>query len=430
MTQKATTSFTFLRAAVALASGIILVALVLDLLLLGMADEQPADTFNAEFALIETLLAGSPDIQAAFEAQQTALADALGMPVTLHTRDDFAGLQANPGSDIITLYDSSDLPIHYKPIPDTRWLLAIGPVPDPQPRGLNPRLLSLLYYGLVGLLILLWIRPFVRDLDRLRSAALKFGANDFSARVEVPPDSRILPVARSFNAMAERIEYLVSSHRELTNAVSHELRTPLARFKFSMEILARTEDAAKKEEYLRHMKQDVEELEGLIDEMLSYARLNEQNLQIHPINMDLRPWLEALVSAYENEPVAVHLVFSPESSEPLTTTFDPALMSRALNNILRNCMRYAESQIEIRVSQHNGVTDIYIQDDGKGIAPDKLATIFEPFTRGDTSRDRQSGGYGLGLAIAARIVQRHHGFIEASNVPPQGALFSLRWPAP
>ena len=226
MSQKTTTGYTFLRAAIMLAGGIIQVALVLDLPLVGMTDEPAADTFSAEFALIETLLDGASDIQATFEARQGALSEAVGVPVSLHTRDEFAGLQANPGSDIITLYESSELPIHYKPIAGTRWLPAIGPVPEPRQQGLNPRLVSWLYYGLVGLLILFWIRPIVRDLDRLRGAALKFGDNDFSARVEVPLDSRILPLARAFNAMAERIEYLVSSHRELTNAVSHELRPP------------------------------------------------------------------------------------------------------------------------------------------------------------------------------------------------------------
>jgi hypothetical protein len=210
ISQKTTTGYTFLRAAIMLAGGIIQVALVLDLPLVGRTDEPAADTFSAEFALIETLLDRASDIQATFEARQGAVSEDVGVPVSLHTREEFAGLQTNPGSDIIALYDSSELPIHYKPIAGTRWLLTIGPVPEPRQQGLNPRLVSWLYYGLVGLLIPFWIRPFVRDQDRLRGAVLKFGDNDFSARVEVPPDSRILPLARAFNAMSERIEYLVS----------------------------------------------------------------------------------------------------------------------------------------------------------------------------------------------------------------------------
>ena len=426
-------SYYFIRAAAALAGGIILVALLLDLLLLALGGGNQVDVNNyrAEFALIDTVLAGNDPVEE-FLDRQVEITAALGVPVNLYNRNEFAGLDADNAAlsngDIITLYDNAGQAIHYKLLPGTDRLLAIGPVPQPDLDGPSPRLVSWIYYLLVGLLILLWIRPFYRDLDRLRSAALQFGDNDFSARVDVPPDSRILPVARSFNAMAERIEYLVSSHRELTNAVSHELRTPLARFKFSMEILARTESADKKEAYLRNMKQDVEELEKLIDEMLSYAKLNEQNLLMELVDMDLRLWLEELVEAYDGEKIDVNLAFQPETQTAFTATLNPALMARAINNIIRNCLRYAESTIGIRVSQQDNMTEIRIQDDGKGIAPDKIATLFEPFTRGDTSRDRASGGYGLGLAIAARIVQRHGGSISASNRQPNGACFILRWP--
>jgi signal transduction histidine kinase len=418
-----------------LAGGIILVALLLDLLLLYLGDstDSSRDNYQSEFALIESLMLGEEDVPAAFAVSQADIAAALDVPVNLYNRNEFAGLEAENAAlaagAIITLYDDNDQAIHYKLLAETDRLLAIGPVPEPESTRPSPRLVSWSYYLLVGLLILLWIRPFYRDLDRLRSAALQFGDNDFSARVDVAPDSRILPVARSFNAMAERIEYLVSSHRDLTNAVSHELRTPLARFKFSMEILARTQDAAKKEEYLRNMKQDVEELERLIDEMLSYAKLNEQNLLMELVEMDIRPWLQELVAAYDGEPVRVSLAFQPETPNTITATLNPALMARAINNILRNCLRYADALITVNVSQQDGITEITIQDDGKGIAADKLAAIFEPFTRGDTSRDRQSGGYGLGLAIAARIVQRHHGSIEAGNTSPHGAKFVLKWNA-
>lgn len=428
-------SYFFLRAAALLVAGIILVALLLDFLLLKFtgAPDSAGENYRAGFALIEVLLdEEDADPEAAFESKQESLETALGIPVTLHRRDEFSGLdeerEALDGGKIITLYDADDRSIYYKALDGTGSILAIGPVPARETSGFDPQLVTWAYYLLIGLLILLWIRPFYRDLDRLRSAALRFGDNDFSARVQVPPDSRILPVAQSFNAMAERLEYLVSSHRELTNAVSHELRTPLARFKFSMEILARTIDPQKKAEYLANMKQDVEELEGLIDEMLNYAKLNEQNLLLELVDINLRSWLEELVDAYADEAIALNLTFQPEDGEEFRATLNPDLMARALNNILRNCLRYARSRIDIAVTQQEEITEIRIQDDGGGIPQDKLSTIFEPFSRGDTSRDRESGGYGLGLAIAARIVQRHHGSLSASNVEPAGACFLLRWP--
>lgn len=427
-------SYFFLRAAAVLVAGIVLVALLLDLLLLQFTgtNDMPGADYRAEFALIEALLAESGGTAAAFAEKQPGIEAALGTPVSLHRPEEFAGLgeelAALAAGDIVTLYDAGDNALHYKRLAGGD-LLAIGPVPAPPAGGVNPRLVSAAYYLLIGLLVLLWIRPFYLDLDRLRAAALKFGANDFSARVQVGQESRILPVARAFNAMAERIEYLVSSHRELTNAVSHELRTPLARFRFSMEILARTADAKKKEDYLAAMKRDVEELEGLIDEMLNYAKLNEQNLLLELVEMDVKPWLQELVDAYKDEPVRITLAVTPAGQQAFRATFNPQLMARAVNNILRNCLRYADSRITVTLSQANDVTEIRIEDDGKGIAEDKLPTLFDPFTRGDTSRDRQSGGYGLGLAIAARIVQRHNGTIAASNRKPHGACFTLAWPA-
>lgn len=429
--------YSFFRAAALLIGGIIGVALLLDVLLLQLGGDGDTgdDDMQPLFALValqlEAGLADGGDLPVEFNARRRDLENALGMPVELLQRSDFAGLDDDLTSlaagAIITLFDSDDRPIYYQRLPGSGYVLAIGPDPVARETPLRPRLVTVFYYLLVGLLVLFWVRPFYRDLDRLRHAALQFGSNDFSARVHVADSSRILPVAQSFNAMAERIEYLVSSHQELTNAVSHELRTPLARFKFSLEILARAEDPAKKEEYLAHMKQDVEELEKLIDEMLSYAKLSEQNLLLELVDMDAARWLEDLVAAYPNDNPAVALRFHNAAGGPCRATFNPDLMARAVTNILRNCLRYAESAIDIGIDQDRGRTTITISDDGKGIEPGKLATLFEPFTRGDTSRDRESGGYGLGLAIAARIVERHQGRIEAGNTAPHGARFTISW---
>ncbi len=102
-------------------------------------------------------------------------------------------------------------------------------------------------------------------------------------------------------------------------------------------------------------------------------------------------------------------------------------MARALHNIIRNGLRYAQSTIEIQVKCTTEVI-ITICDDGPGIPPALLGRIFEPFSRVESSRDKDSGGYGLGLAIAERILQRHQGRITAENCKPHGACFTLQWP--
>jgi signal transduction histidine kinase len=302
-------------------------------------------------------------------------------------------------------------------------------LPDGQQADYFETLVISAYYVLVAIILLLWIRPFYRDLSQLRRASAEFGKEDFSTRVQLSDKSSILPVAQSFNAMAERIEYLVSAHRELSNAVSHELRTPLARFKFTMEILARSQDAEKRQQYLDNMKSDVTELEQLIDEMLSYARLSEQNLLMNLVEVDLRHWLQQELTTYAGETIRVACSFSIQpSTADYRSALNPELMARALHNIIRNGLRYARSVINVHAQLNEDSITIRICDDGPGIPPAMHAKIFEPFSRLETSRDKASGGYGLGLAIAARILQRHQGRISVANCEPSGTCFILSWP--
>jgi signal transduction histidine kinase len=427
-----TSSFTFFRAYVAIVVGIVLVALLLTLLFNSTNEDNQEAVLAAQytpvFRLLQRELANiaPEDIggQLAF-----SMAD-IGIPVSVVELDAFAGAdELESSSDTIhVFYDNDDAPMLYQRIPGTRLLLAVGPLPRDGQSGWLDVLVTSAYYALVALILLLWIRPFYRDLSHLRSAAAEFGKEDFSTRVQLDAKSNIFPVAQSFNAMADRIEYLVSAHRELTNAVSHELRTPLARFKFSLEILARSTDAEKRQQYLDNMKADVVELEQLIDEMLSYARLSEQNLLMKLVDVDLRQWLQQELTTYANAAVSVTCSFAVQpSNADYRCTFNPELMARALHNIVRNGLRYARSMISVHAQLNGETVTIRICDDGPGIPPDMHEKIFEPFSRLETSRDKASGGYGLGLAIAARILQRHQGRVSVANCEPNGTCFTLAW---
>lgn len=430
----ASPSFTFFRAYTAIVLGIVFVALLLDQLLLSFAGNDQESELAAQYTPVFRLLQRElvtlpPD---AIAGHITFSMGDIGLPVSVVSLDDFAGADefAREKSDTIHVFYASDgAPMLYQRIPDTRLLLALGPLPQPAQGGWRDVGIISAYYALVALILFLWIRPFYRDLSLLRAAAAEFGKEDFSTRVELREKSNILPVAQSFNAMADRIEYLVSAHRELTHAVSHELRTPLARFKFSLEILARSTDAEKRQQYLDNMKSDVAELEQLIDEMLSYARLSEQNLLMKLVDMDLRHWLQQELTAYANERIHVTCSFSVQpSASDYRSTFNPELMARALHNIIRNGLRYARSTINVHAQLNESSVTIRICDDGPGIPPAMHAKIFEPFSRLETSRDKASGGYGLGLAIAARILQRHQGRISVANCEPNGTCFLLAWP--
>lgn len=441
-----TSSLYFLRSYVALAAAILVIALALDGVIAWLIPEAPssqAAAYAPTFALIESRLQAVTDqpsdgqgesLTRAFAATQDELQTAIDLPLALIDVADFTGqdsfLQTLVTGEIVSLYDSADREILYHQIADSSFILALGPLPAVSSAGGSIETFVIVsYYVLVAIILFLWVRPFYRDLGSLRHAASRFGRDDFATRVKVADGSSILPVAESFNRMAERIQYLVTAHHDLTNAVAHELRTPLARFKFSMEILNNTNDVDKKAAYLASMKTDVQELEELIDEMLTYAQLSEENLQLSRTSLAVDLWLQQQVAQYPASPIPIECRFQPLlGDDNSNATFNPDMLARALHNIIRNCLRYAGSVITVTGTIAGGRVTLRVADDGPGIPDDKHAAVLEPFARLDTSRDRKSGGYGLGLAIAQRILQRHGGSIHVENNTPHGAVFVLQWP--
>lgn len=431
-------SLLFLRSYLLIAAGILIVAVVLDSLLVWMlpSDEQStAGRHAADFAMIELLLlenGAEPDqLASRFDRLMPEFGRALSVPVALYSPADMGDQSAffttlNNGQ--ITSYrDAESREMLYKMIPATGQVIALGPFPQEPPSvAFIETTVIISYYTLVALLLFLWIRPFYRDLSALRYAASQLGRDDFNTRVSVAENSSIFPVAQSFNKMAERIQYLVTAHRDLTNAVAHELRTPLARFKFAMEMIPKIRDEVRLAEHLNAMKTDVQELEGLIDEMLTYARLSEDNLQLELHTIRINPWLERQLSQYADSAIPVHL--QPSGDTACELHFNSDLLARALHNIVRNCLRYADTAVTVSCSIEKDTAYIFIRDDGPGIPEQYHNSIFEPFARLDTSRDRQSGGYGLGLAIARRILQRHGGDIRVDKHQTRGAGFILHWP--
>lgn len=218
---------------------------------------------------------------------------------------------------------------------------------------------------------------------------------------------------------------VIDSHKELTRAVAHELRTPIARLRFGME-MSQTATTAERARYLNDMERDIVELDALIAELLDYARFDRDtpvlDLQIYA----LVTWLhQAVDDARLSTPT---LTFRCTAQTTMNVFFDERLMTRALGNILRNAARYARSEINITIEIIEGACIIHVDDDGPGVPASGRERIFEPFVRLDGSRGRDSGGYGLGLAIARRIAHWHHGNIEVGDSPMGGARFSLRWP--
>ncbi|MFM5465831.1 two-component system sensor histidine kinase RstB [Aeromonas simiae] len=310
-------------------------------------------------------------------------------------------------------------------IPGSDQVLIVGPVPYlsylHELHWLDIGLLLLLGLSL-ALPILLWLRPHWRGLLTLEQTARRLGRGDLSARSRLPASSSLARMGQTLDLMAEQLEALINGKKQLTDAIAHELRTPLVRLQYRLALL----EPAPAEADRQALERDLAALDTLIDEMLTYARLDRPEMPLHPTDLELGEWARRHLPDWQalcpGKPI--HLC---GPSEPLPWRGDERLLTRAVENLLRNALRHATQRVELHLAAERDHLLIEVQDDGSGIAPQHAEHIFEPFVRLDESRDRRTGGTGLGLAIV-RSIARHHGG-EASLVASRsGARFRLSLP--
>jgi two-component system sensor kinase ParS len=306
-------------------------------------------------------------------------------------------------------------------------LLSIKLPPEP---SLMPFYITAAYMMLavlIGIVLFFWVRPHWRDLEKLRLAAEHFGDNDLSVRIQLSKRSNIRDLAEHFNLMAARIEGLIANQRELTNAVSHELRTPIARLSFELDQLKQQPDASQSRELIADMYADLGELEEMVSELLTYASLERGATVIKRENIQATNWLDSVVGsvALEAEAAGVQLLIGECRLD--TVRIEPRFMARAVINLLRNAIRYAEQKVEVTLVRTGDYYEVRVNDDGPGVPLEGREKIFEPFSRLDASRDRRTGGFGLGLALVRRVSQSHGGQVEVGESPWGGASFRMTW---
>ena len=329
--------------------------------------------------------------------------------------------------------------IMYHRLGNTSKVLVLGPLAasrnqeqsEQLPLDLRLRLLTWSLIGIIfGIALWFWVRPIWRDLESLRQTARDLGDGNFESRSSGARSQLFAPLADTMNNMAERIQQLLATHRELSCGISHELRTPIARMRFALEMLAETDDNAERERLWAMIEADLDELDQLIDTSLTYARLERETPEAHFSSVPLAEWLEDEVEAVRvlgrHLDVAVDTAQLPEN---LYIDLDRKAMPYALRNLLRNAFKYARENIRVSAEFDGRHVRIHVDDDGIGIPPEDREHIFSAFTRLDRSRDRATGGYGLGLAIARRVLELHGGTATAEAAPIGGARFTLAWPA-
>lgn len=416
----------FIRSYVALAGGLLVVAILLDAGFgaLQARQERAADPWLVTtLRLMEQDLAAVPAPERAQRA--TALGERLGLNLDLLATGDISSatpLDERPRE----LVDESGKVYYLWRSARLDGALRLGPF-DPPTEGWLSRLLPVIFYASILLIVGLWLRPLLTDLRLLTEASQKFAADYREPLDTARRTTQLTSLARNLDDMSARVSQLIQSQKEMTAALSHEMRTPLARVRFAVAVLEGEVDE-RLHPQLRAVSQDARQIDDLISDILAYARLDHPGLRMDCQSVPLDPWLARVLASCPPHHRDVDLV----RSEGLDSLWvEPRLMELALNNLLANALRYARHRVRVELARVGAMQRIVVEDDGEGIPEAQRTAVFHAFTRLDTSRNRETGGFGLGLAIVARIAALHRGRVSADVSPHLGgARMTLEWPGP
>ena len=404
-----------------LAAGLVVVATVLDLGVDYLRSQQAPEEelwLTSTFDLIESELAAVP----ASERQRRAreLGEKIGMGVQiLRTDDVHAVVEAQDA--IPTLVDSAGNISHLRDAPSLNAIIRLGPVAQ-QRDSLVIHLLPPLFY--LSIFVGLWLRPFFRDINLISSGADRFAADYRKPLSTAKATTKLTSLASNLDDMSVQISGLIQSQKELIAALSHEMRTPLARIRFALAVMDNDggEDLG---ERIKALNLDVQEIDDLIATMLNFARLDHPDLQMNWQDVSITPWL---AEAQDRVQASNEVTIQTDVASTVAR-MDPRLMSLALSNLLVNACRYAKREVRCTIAEKIPNYEIRVEDDGEGIPEAERESIFKAFARIDNSRNRETGGFGLGLAIVARIAALHGGNASVRESRELGgACFVLTWP--
>jgi signal transduction histidine kinase len=328
------------------------------------------------------------------------------------------------------------------------------------PGGRELVFLALKYVGQIGLTIAILVgipaipvgtvigirraRSIAKPVTDLAEAASAIAAGDLAVRVKVEGEDELAALGRSFNRMADRLqtsleteaeararaEQLLSANRDLVANVSHELRTPVALVRSHLEALE--SDPSNFEDYVTISLRETDRLERLVNDLFQLSRLEHKILKLEREPFDggaaAREAYESLAEPARRTAGITMMVEIGDGD--LRCVGDRARLVQVLQNLIRNAIRFTPEGGIILVGARTEDDRIAftVRDTGIGIAPNDLPHVFDRFYRSDSSRNRQSGGAGLGLAIAKELIEQMGGTIQVESEPDEGSVFTIRLP--
>jgi len=348
--------------------------------------------------------------------------DKLNIPTTnarTVQKGDISVVLKNPTSSTPSL-------MAYAPYGNSPYALVIGSIPffDWFPINMIALGISMMLI-LMALVSYLLVRPLEHRLKQVDNQIETIG-QDKDLQTDVPKKGDAIGnLANTVNAMASRIHRLIDGQNDMVRAISHELRTPVSRIRFRMAVIEQHE-SPKLTEQCDGIERDLTELETLIDEVLTFSKLQRDMPELNITDIAIEQLFTQLLNSVNAINSNIHLTLI--NTTLTTIRADQRYLYRALENLVLNAQKYANNKIDIGITLVGSTQRIWVSDDGPGIPEEEYETLFEPFKRLDQSRDRKSGGYGLGLAIVKQIVQWHGGQVSIAKNQHKGAKIIIELP--
>ena len=303
-------------------------------------------------------------------------------------------------------------------LPDGPWLNLRIHLPPPRPWHSETFLAAFAVMTLAAALLTLWaVRRLTRPVRDLAQAAERLGRDVNAPPLPETGPAEVATAAAAFNTMAERIRRFVGDRTQMLAAIGHDLRTPITRLRLRAEFM---DD----EEQRRKMLADLDEMEAMVTATLAFAR--DDAAAAEPgVPLDLAALVRTVLDeAADARPELPEDAIAYEGPEHLTVQARPVALKRAIANLVGNALAYggaARARL-IPPAQRGAPIRLIVEDDGPGIPPAELERVFQPFRRLEASRNRETGGAGLGLPIARNILRAHGGDVVLRNRPGGGGL--------
>lgn len=324
--------------------------------------------------------------------------------------------------EVISLSNVNQEVFYYWLIRDqTEQVVEFGPFTIDHDDNIIYIYISVAFYGLFALFLLLWLWPIFKDLIELINLTNDFSTNRKKIKTSVKPTSIISPLASSFENMSRQIVRFLSLQRFLASSISHDIRTPIARINF---LLAMT-TYENLEKSKNKIDKELDEIDSLTDDFIELARIEECHHQLNIVSKNILHWLNKLIKRVQ---ITTHVSIELRSKAHELINHDEKFLQRAIQNLLINAIKYADDKVILTINSDIEQLEIRVEDDGMGIKPEEQERLTGLYERGKPSK-KVTSGYGIGLAFVNIIAEWHGGNVEINRSKQlNGASISIFLP--